>query len=76
MYIGMGLVCSFAFLFLLRNENAKRIRGERNEVIVGVNDKEDEANGGDLKQKNGQFTSIAEAKQEKGDEWSGYRYTL
>ena len=72
----MGLICSFSFLFLLRNENAKRARGERDEVIVGINDKQDETNGGILKQNNGQFTSVAEAKREKGDAWSGYRYTL
>lgn len=75
MYIGIGFICSVSFLFLLRNENAKRDRGERDEVIVGVNDKQDEANGGVLERKNGKFASVAEAKKEKGDAWSGYRYT-
>lgn len=30
---------------------------------------------GDLA-KNGRYASVEEAKREKGDEWSGYRYTL
>ena len=75
MYIGIGFICSVSFLFLLRNENAKRERGERDEVIVGVNDKQDEINGGVLERKNGKYDSIADAKREKGDTWSGYRYT-
>ena len=48
MYIGMGLIYSFIFLFLLWNENGKRERGEQDEVIIGVNDKQDEAKGGVL----------------------------
>ena len=75
MYIGIGFICSVSFLFLLRNENAKRERGERDEVIVGVNDKQDEINGWILERKNGKYDSIADAKREKGDTWSGYRYT-
>ena len=49
MYIGMGLIYSFIFLFLLWNENGKRERGEQDEVVIGVNDKQDEAKGGVLK---------------------------
>ena len=48
MYIGMGLIYSFTFLFLLWNENGKRERGEQDEVVIGVNDKQDEAKGGVL----------------------------
>ena len=48
MYIGMGLIYSFIFLFLLWNENGKRERGEQDEVVIGVNDKQDEAKGGVL----------------------------
>ncbi|KAI0079386.1 MFS general substrate transporter [Panus rudis PR-1116 ss-1] len=69
MYIGIGLVCAVAFMLLLKRENARRERGERDEVIEGVN--EDRT---DLL-KNGKFASVADAKREKGDEWSGYRYT-
>ena len=45
----MGLIYSFTFLFLLWNENGKRERGKQDEVIIGVNDKQDEAKGGVLK---------------------------
>ena len=57
--------------FFLRRENAKRERGERDEIIVGVN--EDKPG---LDPKNGRYESVAEAIRDKGDEWSGYRYTL
>ena len=46
-------------------------RGERDEVIRGVND----GQAAELS-KNGTYASVAEAKRDKGDEWSGYRYTL
>ena len=47
--MGWVLIYSFTFLFLLRNENGKRERGKQDEVIIGVNDKQDEAKGGVLK---------------------------
>jgi hypothetical protein len=56
--------------WLLKKENARRDRGERDEVIVGVNDEREDLLG------NGVFNSLDEAKREKGDEWSGYRYVL
>lgn len=58
-------------LFFLRRENAKRARGERDEVIVGVNDKDPLSNS-----RNGVYHSVEEARSDKGDAWSGYRYTL
>ena len=67
MYVGFGIICSATYHLLLRAENARRDRGERDEVILGMV-------GGDPK--NGTFDSVEEAKREKGDEWSGYRYTL
>ncbi|KAG7093052.1 hypothetical protein E1B28_009345 [Marasmius oreades] len=67
MYIGIGLSFSTIYLILAGRENARRERGERDEVIEGQS-------GGD--EKNGTFESVAEAKREKGDEWSGYRYIL
>ncbi|KIK56348.1 hypothetical protein GYMLUDRAFT_174358 [Collybiopsis luxurians FD-317 M1] len=69
LYIGLGLVSSTTFLFLLRRENAKRDRGERNEIIG------DNKNGSGL-EANGRYNTIADAKKDKGDEWSGYRYTI
>lgn len=67
MYVGFGIIASVLYLFLLRAENARRDRGERDEVIKGIA-------GGDPK--NGTFNSVEDAKREKGDEWSGYRYTV
>jgi hypothetical protein len=67
MYIGIGLITTVTYLLFLRAENARRDRGERDEVIKDVV-------GGDPK--NGNYDSVEDAKREKGDEWSGYRYTL
>jgi len=67
MYIGIGLITTVTYLLFLRAENARRDRGERDEVIKDVV-------GGDPK--NGTYDSVEDAKREKGDEWSGYRYTL
>ncbi|OCH91516.1 MFS general substrate transporter [Obba rivulosa] len=70
LYIGIGFITSIAYLLLLKRENAKRDRGERDEIIKGVNEERTDLS------KNGTFSSVSEAKREKGDEWSGYRYTL
>lgn len=70
MYIGFGIVFSLVYLFLLRAENARRDRGERDEII-GKSDEQD-----DPREKNGRFDTVEDAKREKGDEWSGYRYFL
>ena len=71
MYIGLGIIFSTIYLIFLRRENAKRARGERDEVIRGVNDHQM-----DTHAQNGVFDTVEDAKREKGDEWSGYRYTL
>lgn len=68
-YIGIGLICSVTYIVLLKRENAKRERGERDEIIVGANDDQEHL------RKNGTFDSVEDAKREKGDQWSGYRYT-
>jgi len=70
MYIGIGFICSILMLFFLKQENARRDRGERDEVIEGVNEHRTDL------LKNGKFASVEDAKREKGDQWSGYRYTL
>ncbi|KAG7093082.1 hypothetical protein E1B28_009370 [Marasmius oreades] len=67
MYLGFGLVSTTVYFILTKRENAKRERGERDEVIKGQS-------GGN--EKNGTFESVVEAKREKGDDWSGYRYVL
>lgn len=70
MYIGIALISAVAYRMLLKRENDRRDRGERDEVIEGVNDDREDL------LKNGRFANVQEAKREKGDQWSGYRYTL
>ena len=67
-YVGVSLFCSTTFIIFLSRENRKRDRGERNEVIKGVNEDRDDL------LRNGVFASAEEARKEKGDEWSGFRY--
>jgi hypothetical protein len=69
MYIGIGFIFSVIYYIALKKENAKRDRGERDEVIGG--EKDDEKS-----EKNGRFATIEDSKREKGDEWSGFRYML
>jgi hypothetical protein len=69
-YIALGWLCSFAFLLLLKRENARRDAGRRDEEIVGIDNKH--ADG----EKNGRFASVDDARREKGDLWSRFRYTL
>lgn len=70
MYIGLGLISSGSMLFFLRRENARRERGERDEIIgEGVEGDEVKA------KKNGRYATVSDAKRDKGDAWSGYRYT-
>lgn len=59
------------YSFRLRTENARRARGERDELLVGIDENKSGTN-----PRNGTFDSIEEAKREKGDQWSGYKYTL
>ena len=68
MYIGIAIISASLYRWLLKRENERRDRGEREEVIVGVNDHQVDL------LKNGRYASIEEAKREKGDRWSGYRY--
>ncbi|KAJ3827529.1 MFS general substrate transporter [Lentinula raphanica] len=68
LYIGLGLISSSTFLLLLKRENAKRERGERNEIIG-----DEKSSGFEV---NGRYATVADAKRDKGDEWSGYRYTI
>ncbi|KAI0820751.1 MFS general substrate transporter [Trametes gibbosa] len=70
MYICIGLIMSVIYWLSLRRENARRERGERDEIIKGVNEHQTEL------ARNGTYASVADAKRDKGDEWSGYRYTL
>lgn len=71
MYIAFGFISSTAFLILLKRENARRDRGERTEWIEEDPDTHKPEN-----EKNGRFATVEDAKREKGDKWSGYRYTI
>ena len=68
-YMGIGFLASFVYMVALSRENAARIRGERDEVIIGTNNER-------ACEKNGVYESIEHARREKGDAWSGFRYTL
>jgi hypothetical protein len=67
MYICIGIIANSTMLYLLKKENARRDRGERDEVI-GSEELEDNGNG--------RYATVEDAKREKGDNWSGYRYML
>ena len=67
MYIGIGIISSLVYHYFLKRENARRDRGERDEII---------GKDGTGNEKNGRFATQEEAKMEKGDEWSGYRYII
>jgi hypothetical protein len=69
-YIAVGWACSLALLVLLKRENARRAAGARDEEIAGAEGKH--ADGA----RNGRFASVADARREKGDMWSGFQYTL
>ncbi|RDB23798.1 hypothetical protein Hypma_008967 [Hypsizygus marmoreus] len=69
MYIGLGISFSLVYLYLIKAENARRDRGERDEIIG-------DEKGEGKNEKNGRFATVDDAKREKGDEWSGYRYRL
>jgi hypothetical protein len=86
LYIGLGLIFSTLYYFYLRHENAARERGDRDEVIdndpsysasvSGLREKESDEAREARARRNGRFATIEDAKREKGDKWSGYRYTM
>ncbi|EJF66980.1 MFS general substrate transporter [Dichomitus squalens LYAD-421 SS1] len=68
-YIAIGWLCSLTYYFHLKYENARRERGDRDEVIEGTDNKH-------AVESNGHFENIEAARIEKGDKWSGFRYSL
>jgi hypothetical protein len=68
-YIGIGWLCSLLLIILLRRENAKRAAGLRDEVIEGTENP-------NAKEENGRYKTVEEARMDKGDKWSGFKYTL
>ncbi|EGO05158.1 hypothetical protein SERLA73DRAFT_128891 [Serpula lacrymans var. lacrymans S7.3] len=77
-YIAIGFFCSLAFMILLRRENSRRQNGERDEVIDNLLDEvtKDTDSLSAQAQKNGRYESVDAARRDKGDRWSGFRYTL
>ncbi|TFL02117.1 MFS general substrate transporter [Pterulicium gracile] len=69
MYICFGILATGYYEWAVNRENQKRARGERDEVISGIDNPNSD-------EKNGVFENVAEAKREKGDLWSGYKYIL
>jgi len=68
-YIVLGFISSTVLYIGLKRENAKRDRGERDELIGGERPSEEElANGKEW------YPTVEAAKIAKGDMWSGYRY--
>ncbi|KAH7885894.1 major facilitator superfamily domain-containing protein [Phlebopus sp. FC_14] len=74
-YIAIGWFSSAIFMILLKSENTRRDRGERDEVIV-TNDDLGVKDDAGLMAKNGRYESIDAARRDKGDAWSGFRYKL
>lgn len=68
-YIGIGLICVTIMRVGLHRENERRDRGERDEVIDGVDNENAHV-------RNGQYPDIETARLDKGDDWSGFRYSL
>ncbi|CAL1695329.1 unnamed protein product [Somion occarium] len=68
-YIAIGWISSLILLLYLRRENALREAGHRDEIIEGMDNKH-------AHERNGRFDSVEDARKEKGDLWSGFRYTL
>ncbi|KAF8965594.1 MFS general substrate transporter [Flammula alnicola] len=68
-YIAIGFLSSLLYHILLKRENARRDRGERDEIIDGIDNKQ-------AHERNGRYASVEEARIAKGDRWSGFRYTL
>lgn len=54
---------------VLKKENDRRSRGERDERIISAGESLDEKEGN-------VYESIEDAKREKGDMFSGFKYTL
>lgn len=70
-YIVIGWVSSFALRIVLKAENAKRERGDRDEIIEGA-----PTGGKENNEKAGEYETVEAAREDKGDQWSGFRYSL
>jgi len=68
-YLAIGWFSSLAYIIFLKRENKARDRGERDEVIDGLENKH-------ANMRNGRYRCVDDARREKGDLWSGFRYTV
>ncbi|EJT99766.1 MFS general substrate transporter [Dacryopinax primogenitus] len=72
-YICIGFISTVVMMIGLKRENAARERGEKDEVIEGERPVGEKAVGD---AKNGVYETVEDAKRDKGDQWSGYRYVI
>lgn len=68
-YIFLGFVSSVLLRFWLVRENKARDDGLRDEVIKDVQND-------NAREVNGTYESVEAAREDKGDYWSGFRYSL
>lgn len=62
-------------MIALHRENKKRERGERDEFILSEDRKLDPDR--EIRNKrNGVFPTVEDARKERGDKWSGFKYQL
>ena len=67
-YIAIGFISSAVFLIGLKRANASKERGEHDEIIDAIENKH-------AHERNGTYASVEEARMDKGDRWSGFKYT-
>ncbi|KAF8309889.1 MFS general substrate transporter [Clavulina sp. PMI_390] len=70
-YLIIGLVASVISIYMLNRENKARDGGLRDERILT-----DDASGKGDECPGGTYETVDEARKDKGDLWSGYRYVL
>lgn len=70
-YTVLGFFAALTFRTLLCLENARRGRGERDELITGNGIPPEGSS-----DKNGCYESVGAAQRDKGDGYSGFKYTL
>ncbi|KLO13926.1 MFS general substrate transporter [Schizopora paradoxa] len=76
-YISIALVFTALYRAVLNAENMRRARGERDEIIVLHEIRSIEERSAHVARgAENTFESVDEARREKGDNWSGFRYSL
>ncbi|KAF8315932.1 MFS general substrate transporter [Clavulina sp. PMI_390] len=78
-YAAMGLVSSVVFIYKLDRENKARDAGLRDErILADLRGRKGALRDGETESEysGGTYETVDEARREKGDLWSGYRYVL